>query len=273
MLFEVKGRLQSSGEREKRNAPFLCSMENVFFHRKFSLFFKEETKKTSTHVFALLPAPLCGSCCSWRCGLDALYSRARRSEAKSDNQSPEREGGEVDDDDDDESHVVVVAVVELFDLFRTRRPFHPRGLLLQPGRFAPDPPLRRQVQPLQRRRRRGAALDRKGDAAQLRFAALQSPAGRALLVAAAKRSPDDISSVVFVESPDTAFIRSEAVVRAAKAIGAPPALLAAALAGPLPLKARDSAYAAVADNRYSLFGKSDEERWTREGEEEGRFLV
>ena len=117
------------------------------------------------------------------------------------------------------------------------------------------------------------ALDRKGDAAQLRFAALQSPAGRALLVAAAKRSPDDISSVVFVESPDTAFIRSEAVVRAAKAIGAPPALLAAALAGPLPLKARDSAYDAVADNRYSLFGKSDEERWTREGEEEGRFLV
>jgi predicted DCC family thiol-disulfide oxidoreductase YuxK len=79
--------------------------------------------------------------------------------------------------------------------------------------------------------------------------------------------------VVLVESPGTAFIRSEAVVRAAKAIGAPPALLAAALAGPVPLKARDSAYDAVADNRYSLFGKSDEERWTREGEEEGRFLV
>ena len=117
------------------------------------------------------------------------------------------------------------------------------------------------------------ALDKKGAAAGLRFAALQSPAGRALLVAAAGRSPDDISSVVLVESPGTAFIRSEAVVRAAKAIGAPPALLAAALAGPVPLKARDSAYDAVADNRYSLFGKSDEERWTREGEEEGRFLV
>ena len=117
------------------------------------------------------------------------------------------------------------------------------------------------------------ALDKKGDAARLRFAALQSPAGRALLVSAAKRLPDDISSVVLVEGPETAFLKSEAVVRAAKAIGAPPALLAAALAGPLPLQARDSAYDSVADNRYSLFGKSEEERWTREGEIEGRFLV
>lgn len=117
------------------------------------------------------------------------------------------------------------------------------------------------------------ALDKKGDAARLRFAALQSPAGRALLFAAAKRDPDDISSVVFVENPKTAFIRSEAVVRAAKTIGAPPALLAAALAGPVPLKARDAAYDSIADNRYSLFGKSEKERWTREGEAEGRFLV
>ena len=117
------------------------------------------------------------------------------------------------------------------------------------------------------------AMDKKGDAARLRFAALQSPAGRALLVSAAGRDADDISSVVFVESADVAFVRSEAVVRAARAIGAPPALLAAALAGPVPLKARDSAYDAVADSRYSLFGKSGEERWTREGEAEGRFLV
>lgn len=117
------------------------------------------------------------------------------------------------------------------------------------------------------------AMDKKGDAARLRFAALQSPAGRALLVSAAGRDADDISSVVFVESADVAFVRSEAVVRAARAIGAPPALLAAALAGPVPLKARDSAYDAVADSRYSLFGRSGEERWTREGEAEGRFLV
>ena len=69
------------------------------------------------------------------------------------------------------------------------------------------------------------------------------------------------------------FAACEAVVRAARTIGAPPALLAAALAGPLPLGARDSAYDAVADNRYALFGRSSEERWTREGEAEGRFLV
>lgn len=117
------------------------------------------------------------------------------------------------------------------------------------------------------------ALDKKGAAARLRFAALQSPAGRALLVSAAGRSPDDLSSVVLVEAPDRAFVRSEAVVRAAKTIGAPPALLAAALAGPVPLGARDSAYDAVADNRYALFGRSSEEQWTREGEAEGRFLV
>jgi predicted DCC family thiol-disulfide oxidoreductase YuxK len=116
----------------------------------------------------------------------------------------------------------------------------------------------------------------------LRFAALQSPAGRRLL-AAAGRAPDDISSVVLVTADGRAFIESAAIVEIGRVLGVPGPLAAAALA--LPARGRDRAYRAVADNRYALFGKRDACRLTQDGEggggggrggdagDPGRFLV
>ncbi|CAI5490116.1 unnamed protein product [Closterium sp. Naga37s-1] len=60
---------------------------------------------------------------------------------------------------------------------------------------------------------------------RLRFAALQSEAGRALL-ARSGRSPDDISSIVLVER-DGAYIKSDAVLRIARLLDLPLAFLAA----------------------------------------------
>lgn len=106
----------------------------------------------------------------------------------------------------------------------------------------------------------------------LRFAALQSPAGKTLLQRAG-RDADDISSVVLV-TQDGSFIKSDAVIEIARLLGVAPAALAA-LAAPLPKPARDGAYGAVADNRYNLFGRLPAQRWTQGGgdEEVGRFLV
>ena len=106
---------------------------------------------------------------------------------------------------------------------------------------------------------------------QFRLAALQSPAGRALLRRAG-RAPDDISSIVLVEAGGVAFTKSEAVRRIGARLGAPFPLLAA-LARPVPLALRDFLYEQVADNRYNLFGRTPECRLRDAGELEGRFLV
>lgn len=119
------------------------------------------------------------------------------------------------------------------------------------------------------------ALDR---GKKLRFAALQSPAGAALL-AATGRAPDDVSSVVLVSPGDPAPValdRSDAVLAIAKLLGVAPAALAA-LATPLPKPLRDGAYNQVADNRFALFGRLPELRVTQGGgagdDGGGRFLV
>lgn len=92
---------------------------------------------------------------------------------------------------------------------------------------------------------------------RVRLAALQSPAGRALLKRSG-RAEDDISSIVLVER-DGFYIRSEAVRRIAAGLGAPTLLpLLAAAAAPVPLFLRDKAYDMVADNRYGLFGRTRE---------------
>ncbi|KAL2649261.1 hypothetical protein R1flu_017389 [Riccia fluitans] len=88
---------------------------------------------------------------------------------------------------------------------------------------------------------------------KVRFAALQSEAGRALL-ARSGRSPDDISSVVLVDQV-RAYIKSEAVLQTLRYLGFPfpPLGLAASI---VPLFVRDVVYDQVADNRYSIFGQS-----------------
>ena len=107
----------------------------------------------------------------------------------------------------------------------------------------------------------------------LRFAALQSEPGRALLQECG-RAPDDISSIVLVaggagggggraralggpEAGSDFWIKSEAILRIAQECRAPLPWLAAAL-HLLPLTFRDAVYDFVAANRYSVFGRRDE---------------
>jgi predicted DCC family thiol-disulfide oxidoreductase YuxK len=95
---------------------------------------------------------------------------------------------------------------------------------------------------------------------RFRLAALQSDAGRSLLRRSG-RSADDISSIVLVEE-DGFYIRSEAVRRIAAGLDAtmlgPLLPLLAAAARPVPLAVRDAAYDQVANNRYSVFGRTRE---------------
>ncbi|MCO5608512.1 hypothetical protein L7F22_062723 [Adiantum nelumboides] len=89
----------------------------------------------------------------------------------------------------------------------------------------------------------------------LRFAALQSPAGRVLLQRSG-RSPDDISSIVLVEK-DRSYIKSEAVLRIANYLQLPFPLIAGML-NPFPLFVKDIVYDTVANNRYNIFGQTSE---------------
>lgn len=86
-----------------------------------------------------------------------------------------------------------------------------------------------------------------------RMAALQSDAGRKLLVRSG-RAPDDISSIVLVEE-DGSYIRSDAVLRIATRLALPLPLVAT-LGWPVPRPVRDTLYDQVANNRYNLFGRT-----------------
>lgn len=88
----------------------------------------------------------------------------------------------------------------------------------------------------------------------LRFAALQSTAGKSLLRRSG-RDPDDISSIVLV-TPQQSYIKSEAVLKIAAELQQPLPLLAS-IATVFPLEFRDVVYDLIANNRYSLFGKTD----------------
>jgi predicted DCC family thiol-disulfide oxidoreductase YuxK len=86
-----------------------------------------------------------------------------------------------------------------------------------------------------------------------RFASLQSDAGRALL-AAHGLGQLPLSTMVLIDG-DEAHLDSEGVLRTAKRLGGPFALLVPFLLVPRPL--RDFAYRAFARNRYRLFGRSE----------------
>ncbi|KAM6585924.1 hypothetical protein CsatB_012926 [Cannabis sativa] len=89
---------------------------------------------------------------------------------------------------------------------------------------------------------------------RIRFEALQSEAGKNLLRRSG-RAPDDISSVVLVEK-DRSYIKSEAVLKIMEYIDLPFPQLAFFLHF-VPLFARDFMYDNVANNRYTIFGRSE----------------
>ncbi|WP_135305711.1 thiol-disulfide oxidoreductase DCC family protein [Haloarcula amylovorans] len=89
---------------------------------------------------------------------------------------------------------------------------------------------------------------------RLRFAPLQSEAGKALL-ARSGLPTDDLESVVLVEG-DRAYTKSGAVVRVAELLGWPYRL--ASVGRLLPRRLRDTLYDFVADNRYDWFGRKEQ---------------
>ena len=105
----------------------------------------------------------------------------------------------------------------------------------------------------------------------VRFAALQSDVGRAMLRDCG-RNADDISSIVFVVSPTRAYVKSEAVLRIAEYMKPPlPTLGGFGMLFPTPLG--DFVYDLVADNRYNILGMRDECRLGRDDAEfKDRFL-
>jgi len=88
---------------------------------------------------------------------------------------------------------------------------------------------------------------------RLRFAPLQSEAGRGLL-AGHGLSTTSLDSVVLVED-GTVYRKSDAVLRVAELLGWP--YRAATVAHVVPRTVRDGVYDLVADTRYDIFGKRD----------------
>ncbi|KAJ8445555.1 hypothetical protein Cgig2_012443 [Carnegiea gigantea] len=89
---------------------------------------------------------------------------------------------------------------------------------------------------------------------RIRYEPLQSEAGRKLLRRSG-RAPDDISSVVLVET-DRSYIKSEAVLKIMEYLDLPFPQLAFFL-HLVPLFIRDLVYDNIANNRYNLFGKTE----------------
>jgi predicted DCC family thiol-disulfide oxidoreductase YuxK len=109
---------------------------------------------------------------------------------------------------------------------------------------------------------------------KLRFSALQSNVGRALLEANGRKA-DDISSIVLVTS-DGAYIKSDAVLKITEALTPQSVVLLKPLAilGQylIPKFLRDIIYDGVANNRYRLMGTQDQCRFDADGEFEDRFV-
>merc|ERR1719163_133473 len=106
-------------------------------------------------------------------------------------------------------------------------------------------------------------------AGELRFAALQSDCGKALLQRCG-RAPTDISSIVLVEE-DGFWLKSDAIARIAQRCAMPlPALGTLVLF--FPSLFRDTAYDVVAANRYLVFGRTDQCRLDGAGAFAERFV-
>jgi predicted DCC family thiol-disulfide oxidoreductase YuxK len=105
-------------------------------------------------------------------------------------------------------------------------------------------------------------------AARIRFASLQSEAGRALL--AGHRLPPAAMDTVVLIAGDAHWQKSSAALEVLRRLGGPWALASALRIVPRPL--RDLAYDWVARNRYGWFGKQAE-CWLPTPELRARFLA
>jgi predicted DCC family thiol-disulfide oxidoreductase YuxK len=109
---------------------------------------------------------------------------------------------------------------------------------------------------------------------KLRFAALQSNVGRALLQYHG-RSADDISSIVLV-TPAGAYIKSDAILGITESLNPLPMFplrpFARLATSVVPQLLRDLIYDGVADNRYSIMGKRNECRFDADGAFTDRFV-
>merc|ERR1740139_1196448 len=108
---------------------------------------------------------------------------------------------------------------------------------------------------------------------KLRFSALQSNVGRALLESNGRKS-DDISSIVLV-SDSGAYTKSDAILKISQELAPPlPGMKQLSAIGlvAVPKFLRDLIYDGVADNRYDLMGKRDICRFDADGEFEDRFV-
>ena len=89
----------------------------------------------------------------------------------------------------------------------------------------------------------------------LRFAALQSPAGRRLLAEHGLPIPDEPDTMVLIEG-DRVLVRSSAALAATKYLRFPWPL--ARVGFVVPRLLRDAIYRLVARNRYRWFGKTEQ---------------
>lgn len=105
------------------------------------------------------------------------------------------------------------------------------------------------------------AVSRDPDGTHFRFAALQSGIGRKLLTLCG-RSPDDLSSMIVVQSDGTCLAKSDAALFVGRRLEGSPALsgVSEVASRLLPKAVRDLAYNALAKNRYRVLGRRDELR-------------
>ncbi|GKZ01261.1 hypothetical protein MPSEU_001077100 [Mayamaea pseudoterrestris] len=106
-----------------------------------------------------------------------------------------------------------------------------------------------------------------------RFASLQSKVGQSLLMQHGKR-PDDLSSIVLVDSATQAYFESDAILRIAKELPGLPGVLRFVSKTSLhlvPTFLRNAAYQVVSNNRY-LWGHAEECRLDLDGALARRFV-
>lgn len=109
--------------------------------------------------------------------------------------------------------------------------------------------------------------DAKGN---FRFASMQSKVGQSLLLQVG-RQPQDMSSIVVVQSDGIAFFESDAILRISQGLDGPFFVGLGYMGLLVPRVLRDALYHVVSENRYR-FGERESCRLDFDGEFENRFV-